>query len=37
LRDGGPTRAGGVDFHYGQFTVRDVKTYLKKKGIAVRI
>jgi cyclase len=24
-------------FHYGQFTVGDVKTYLKKRGIAVRI
>jgi cyclase len=38
LRDGRADAALAASiFHYGQFTVGDVKTYLKKKGIAVRI
>jgi cyclase len=38
LRDGGADAALAASiFHYGQFTVRDVKTYLKKKGVAVRM
>jgi len=38
LRDGRADAALAASiFHYGQFTVGDIKTYLKKKGIAVRI